>query len=413
MVLPCAAAVPLVEEAGPLDLVSLWQLALAHNPELREAAADLEVARGRHVQAGKYPNPRLRYEEDVIGASTAPAGNSTVEVSQEFLTAGKYRLDRALAARQVDQAAMALLGRKLEVLAGVRRTYYDYASWLATERASQEVVAALEQAVAGTRKLVEVVKSRPRTDLLRSEALLEEARISLARTRASREGAWRQLAVAVGVPSLPSAPVIELGPVPPLLPEVVEDRVLQLHTALREAAVEVERARLAWQRAEAEAVPNVSVGAGYSNDRIENVSGAVLSIQTALPLWDRKQGLVHEAKAKWVRAQAAVQGVENRLRRETATAIAAYVAAHEQVERLTTAVLPRLETSLDLLRKGYQAGAKEISFLDVLQAEQALVTARLTLAEARRSVWLAVADLQGLMQLDVGEDLPAPIHAVG
>ena len=47
---------------------------------------------------------------------------------------------------------------------------------------------------------------------------------------------------------------------------------------------------------------------------------------------------------------------------------------------------------------------------DVLLAEQALNDTRLRLAEARRDLWRAVADLEGLMQLDVGEELcPLPI----
>ena len=42
---------------GGIDLPSLWALALANNPELREAAADVEEARGQRVQAGKCPTP--------------------------------------------------------------------------------------------------------------------------------------------------------------------------------------------------------------------------------------------------------------------------------------------------------------------------------------------------------------------
>src|SRR5205823_5779290 len=52
---------------GTLDLPALWKLALAHNPSLREAAADVEAARGQQVQAGKYPNPHFLYAQDVIG----------------------------------------------------------------------------------------------------------------------------------------------------------------------------------------------------------------------------------------------------------------------------------------------------------------------------------------------------------
>jgi cobalt-zinc-cadmium efflux system outer membrane protein len=409
---PCAAAVPPDPLAEPADLPALWRLTLASNPALREAAADLEAARGRREQAGKCPNPRLTYEQDTIGAAVAPEGNLRVEVSQELVTAGKNRLDRQVAGREVDQAGVALLGRKLDVLARVRRAYYDYASWAATEQASDEVVATLEEGLAGTRERVKA--GQPRTDLLRAEALLEEARISQARTRAAREAAWRQLATEVGVPDLPPPRrLAELGTVPAWQTAEVRGRVQQANTALRDAALAVDRARLAWERARAEAVPNVTVGAGYVDDRVENAQGAVVTVQAALPVWDRKQGLAHEAQARWVRAQATLRSEELRLDRETAVAFAAYAAGRQQVERLTREVLPRLRESRDLLRKGYQAGAADIRFTDVLQAEQALAGARLALAEARRSLWLAVADLQGLMQLDLGAGLPPPPVRLG
>jgi outer membrane protein TolC len=77
---------------------------------------------------------------------------------------------------------------------------------------------------------------------------------------------------------------------------------------------------------------------------------------------------------------------------------------------LTTQVLPRLQQSLESVRKGFQAGSADFTFADVLLAEQSLASTRLSLAEARRALGLAVADLQGLMQLDLGEEL-APFAA--
>ena len=80
-------------------------------------------------------------------------------------------------------------------------------------------------------------------------------------------------------------------------------RVLAANTALAQATQESERARLAVERARAGAVPNVTVGGGYSHDYAEQLQGAILSLDMALPLWDRKQGLIHEALAHRVRAQ--------------------------------------------------------------------------------------------------------------
>src|SRR5262249_40926961 len=133
--------------------------------------------------------------------------------------------------------------------------------------------------------------------------------------------------------------------------------------------------------------------------------GAVVSVETPLPLWDRKQGRILEIEARWARAQAAQRTIANRLQRDTAEAFGRYGVALRQVEGVRTEVLPRLEKSVELVLESYRAGAAQITFADVLLAEQTLNDARLRLEEMRRDLWRAIADLQGLMQLDIDEEI--------
>jgi outer membrane protein, heavy metal efflux system len=401
-------------EGSKSDLAALWQLALAQNPSLREAEADLEAARARQLQASKYPNPRIAYSEDVLGSAEAPPGNISVQVTQEIVTAGKRRLDVAVAAQDTQAVTAALLARKFEVLTRIRRGYYDYLAWAATVRVNDQFAAWLRQAAEVTRQLVEVGKTRPRSDLLRLQALLEQARIGQTRSRINLDAAWKQLAADVGLPDLPR-PCIEsaLPEIPPAWEghEVLQ-RVLGGNAEVQQAAFEAARARLEWERARAEAVPNVQVGGGWTREFVDHTGGAIVSVETALPLWDRKQGHIHEAEARWMRAQASERTTANRLTRETAEALARYHGARQQVERLSKDVLPQLEEALQLVRQAYQAGDPQQGFADVQLAVETLNDARLKLVESRRELWLAVADLQGLMQFDVGEELP-PVPTVG
>src|SRR5438128_1296979 len=98
-IVPCAASDSTVHNQ-PLDLRALWGLTLANNPSLVEAAADVEAARGRRAQAGMYPNPRFVYVQDVIGSRVARQGNFALQLNQEIVTAGKRRLDQAVAQRE-------------------------------------------------------------------------------------------------------------------------------------------------------------------------------------------------------------------------------------------------------------------------------------------------------------------------
>lgn len=400
----CKATAPALT---PTDLPSFWNLALANNPSLREAAGDVEAARGLLIQASLYPNPRFVYDQNTIGSRIAPQGNFVLQLNQEIVTGGKRRLDIAVANRAVDVNTLALLGRKFTTLTRVRRAYYDYVGLEATVRVNEEIVASLQRGVDVTRRQVEEAKTRPRTDVLRLEALRENAQITLTTNRNSRDAAWRHLAAEVGLPDLPM-PVSQ----PPLLPEsaptldvkTVNQRVLTAHSDLKQAMMDTERARLTLERAKAQAIPNVTVGAGYTAENIDSTAGGVLNLDIPLPLWDRNQGHIYEAKARFAQTVAFQHMTVNRLTQETAAAFSRYDSLRQQVDRIEKEVLPRFRDSLDLLLKGYQAGAAQVTFADVFQAEQDLNATRLTLVEARRNVWLALADLEGLMQVDVDEE---------
>src|SRR5262249_43932017 len=162
------------------------------------------------------------------------------------------------------------------------------------------------------------------------------ARISLARSRINEQSAWRQLAAELGLPHLPrpdTRPAFFEPALPAWDADVVQQRVLAANAELRQAAVEATRARPELERARAEARPNVRVGAGYSRNFAEREAGAVVSLETPLPLWDRKQGLIQEARAKAARAEAAEGTVAARLVRETVEAWARYQGARQQAER--------------------------------------------------------------------------------
>lgn len=404
---PRVTNVRVAPAGGCGDLASLCRLALANNPELREAAADVEEARGRRVQAAKYPNPTVTYSEYSLGSRDAAAGTISLEVNQEIPTAGKRRLDMAVAAQGTRVASAALAGKRFEVLTAVRRAYYEFLAANEAVAVLGENVQALETSARLTRKLVEGPKTLPRADLLRAEAMLAEGRILRARAEVTRASAWRQLAAEVGVPGLPPPDAVPDLPgwVPDWDEPAVLQRVLAVHSDLREAALEAERARLEWQRARAEAVPNVQVGGGYVRDYVlEGATGAIVTVGTSLPVWDRQRGEIYAAQARWARAEAARQTAANRLTRETAEAFGRYLGARRQVERLTGEVLPGLEESLRQLAATYEAGKNPEGFVDIQTAAETLNEARATRAEARRTLWEAVSDLQGLMQLGPGED---------
>jgi len=394
------------DSPGSYDLSFLWNLALHHHPELQQLEVEVEAARGKVIQAGRYPNPRVLYEQEELGAAVAPAGTIRLHVNQEIVTGGKRKLDRAIAGQSLEEAFVRLAGKRFEIQTRIRRGFYEYIGWIEAVGVSNQAVESLQKSVETTRQLVERVKTRPVTDLLRLEALLEEAKINQARSRISLDNSWRQLAVETGVTELPPPSNVEMLKEPLRLEseERVVERLLEVHTELRQAEILVQQASMEIRRAKAEAIPNIQVGGGYIWNFVERAPGGIVSVETPLPVWDRKQGRIYEAQARLAQSLAIKASVENRLRRETAALYASYQSLKVQVERLQNQVLPKQQQSLALVRTGYEAGAPQITFADVLLGEATISDTRLKLATAKRELWRALADVQGMMQVDIKQE---------
>ena len=75
----------------PYTLADLQQIAAANSPQLRQAASDVEAARGNMIQANAYPNPTVSYQFTPSNNGSTP-GCDGFGVDQTIKTGGKLRL---------------------------------------------------------------------------------------------------------------------------------------------------------------------------------------------------------------------------------------------------------------------------------------------------------------------------------
>jgi cobalt-zinc-cadmium efflux system outer membrane protein len=291
-------------------------------------------------------------------------------------------------------------------------------------RRRREVLAAVERAFAETvrsRELLDV--ARVDVELTRSLLSFEERRleagagtqieVNLGRAAAGRAvrrlqeataGWWEaraRLAEATGLD--PAAPPSTAGGLPrsaadlPSLEELTRRALGERAdlAALRRDREQAER-RVVLERSLA--LPNLTLGAFVSREEGDEVTGLRAGI--ALPLFDRNQGGIAEAKAAVSRVAAAVAAAELTAGREVAAAYGHYQAAAEALAALEGLVVGTLAESLDLLRRAVEEG--ELSATDVLLLRRELVEGQREQIETAGELWLARNDLE----LAVGIDLP-------
>ena len=107
-----------------ISLAQLEQIALQMNPTLCQAAMRIQAATGQFEQVGLYPNPVAGYTSEEMGTH-GTAGKQGAFVSQEIVTAGKLKLNRAIVSQEVRQAEWAWQKQRQRVLTDVRRSFYE------------------------------------------------------------------------------------------------------------------------------------------------------------------------------------------------------------------------------------------------------------------------------------------------
>lgn len=394
---PTATPTP-TAPAAATDVDSLVQSAFAANPRLGRANALVDAARWRIVQAGLKPNPVFSFTADELGDRTGPMGILGPQISQEIVLGGKLTLGQAVAAREADQATLAVLNERYALAAAVRSAAYDLAALRQRLDVLNEVVGIAEKSAEQALK----AEKNPNGVFTRGDVLpleLDLERFKAERRAVEREipGAERRLAAVVGDARVTVGPLaLDLtAPLPAYDLDQAKETVMATHPEAVSAGVAVERAKAAVARAEAELVPNVTVSAGYTRQNQNRSSDWGLGVSVPLIIRNRNQGNIRAARADVVAATLDVTRVQNNLAERVATAYRAYAAARERAELYKSTVIPKAEEAVRFLELQREKGVVEP--LKVFVAQRTVVEAKLEYNRALGEAWRSAAELSGLL----------------
>lgn len=393
--------------AGALTLGALEQAALRHNPTLAQAAARIEASRGKALQAGLCPNPTVGYQGEQIGAAGTAGERQGLFISQEIVTAGKLRLSRAKYEQEAVLAEIQAAAQELRVRNGVRMRFYDVLVAQRLVEVRRQLLRVTEDALKTTRQLVNVGAAN-RSDLLQAEVEARRARLDLRTAEARLQGQWPQLAAVVGQPQLSPgrlAGALEVsGPAPDwdkLLCDLIE-----ASPEMQLARAEVVRDVITLRREQVEPVPNIQVQAATGYNFETRNATADVQVGFRVPLFDRNQGTVRQARAELARAHADVARVELALRQRFADAATRYRAARATAEEYGKEILPKAKEAYEVLLQSYRN--RRAAWPQVLVAERTWFQLAVEHLEALHDLRKADVEIRGLLLVDGLTQPPAP-----
>ncbi len=380
-----------------VTLEELEQRALASNPSIRRFSALVGAARGNWVQVGLRPNPSIGYEGQQLG-SGGLAEQHGVLLTQEIVRGGKLGLNRAVADRERMRIEQELAAQELRVLTDVRIAFYQA---LLAQRQINLTVELIDISENGSRTVDQLFRANEvgRADVLQAQLEAENARILAENARNRQDAAWRSLAAVVGNSTLPPQPLAgdAESPMEVLDFEQSLARLLALSPEMSAAAIEVERARLALERARVEPIPNVSVQ-GLVNWQDNGIGGKPdggIAVSIPVPLFNRNQGAIARAEHELIAARQARFETELDLQNRLAPTFEQYANARNQVDRYRQTILPSAEEALELTRTTYSVG--ETNYTALLTAQRTFSQTRLNYLDAVRSLRIAEVEIEGLL----------------
>jgi cobalt-zinc-cadmium efflux system outer membrane protein len=384
--------------------------ALERSPAIARAASGTEVAAASLRSARAWENPTLQIEsENVLGEGAYAdfdAAETTVTLAQK-LPLGGGRQGRIRMAEA--QGGLAGIEAELARMVVRRDVAIAYAEAVAAERLAR-IERERAQAAAQTRAAVEQrFAAGLESELGRSRAEVESSRLQATSRRAAAEARerrralaaqWRESSVedeldgawfdALPPPGTPLALATEVDGAAPATARVG-------HPRLRKAQLEVIRAQAALDAARGARFGGVEASVGtrrFGDEPGDGDQAFVLGLAMPLPVWDRNDAGIAEARAALVEAELDAELAARELDGERQVAEAALEAAVIEARALERSGLPASETAARLTQQGYDAG--RLSLLERLNAERELADARERLELARLEVQRARARLESL-----------------
>jgi outer membrane protein, heavy metal efflux system len=354
-----------------LQLDDLVKAALEKSPEAQSAEHNVHALMHRVPQVESMPDPTVAvgWAGSPIPFKTMsgdPSSYRGVTVSQQFPTAGKLKLQGAMAQKDVETAQTDYEGIRRRIAAEVKIAYYEYFYYDKAIQSTNQKKELLD-------KLSKIAEAQYRVgkamqqDVLRSQ--IEMSMLTERLTELEQQRATAQARINSYLQQSPDAP---LAPAAELEPKEIRyslDELYQLSSANDVAADRarklIERSQIGVTLAQKQFRPDVNVSYMYQQRTAQpDMNGVTVSVNIPVFYKSKQREAVAEAGQNVTSAEKMRENRLNEIRFELKQDYLAAKAAERLLSLYSKGIVPQSSLALESSMAGYQVG--KIDFLSLL-----------------------------------------------
>ncbi|MGD9851226.1 MAG: TolC family protein [Nitrospirales bacterium] len=376
-------------------LQKILDLAIEHNPLLKETQGILEQKEGGMLSASAYPNPTLSFQS---GRGTVRDPSVGISITERYITLsqpiewpGKRAARQQAAQAGVDSAQASKEEAKLNLIATTKKAFYDLL--LAehhAEMAIQNVQTMKEVREAVIRRVdsgeappfeavkVKVESMKVQKEVARAKGVVQALQASLNSLTAGALGSdftvQGTFASWQGDTHLHS----------------LSEETLAAHPMMTKWQHLVEEAKQSHRQEQQARIPNITLNGSYQRDAGREAYVGGISIP--FPVWDQRQGDIARAKGILREREAGLLRTKHELLKGMTQQIQLLKAAAAQIATYEKGLLKQAEEALRIAQVSFKYG--EAGLLDVLDAQRVLRQTQLDYAQAKYDLSIGLTELE-------------------
>ena len=367
--------------AQALSLRQALTLARDADVGLSASEARIEAAAGALRQAGVSPNPTVGVDLENFSRTNLNVPFERTEATlyyQRIVERGGKREARINASRaDLEVVRLRRIVRGLDLFQNVETAWNEAVAAEAAVRTAEEQLTALTEFQTEVRRRVEAARD-PLFAGARVDTQVIQAQIAVDQAHLVADNARRALAAYWSDSREQPLDVEEFENTDPGLPVLPAQSV---DVALLEAVRETADAQVALEQTRA--VPDLTLRGGVRY--LEDGRDLALVVGGSMPIgvYDTNRGNIERAQAERLAADREIAAARLARIRDTVRLQARIEANAAEAIRIEAEVLPKAEETVTLVRDGFNRGG--FSYLDVIDAQRALIDARMRRIEALKA----------------------------
>ncbi len=380
------------------------EIAINNNPLIKSKKHNMGAYEGRIKQAGLLPNPEIEFftQETPTNNIGFDQSQNSVALYQKLETGGKRKLRVKAAEKEKKVMELVYKTTIADITAKVKKSFFNVLT-------AQDELKFAEETLEIAKSLMAISNKKFKTgdiakiEVLKAEIELSNAKMMVQEAERKHLNSAKMLQTVMGVPDtfLNNLFPISTADTPSLNLDKLNDLLLKNYPALKAQNKVVDLSLLKISEARRMAIPDINATIGYKRLSATDENTIQAGIALPLPIFNRNQGKIIEARAFSFKAKDDETNVRNELLLQLSNAFSLYSSTREQVSYFVDTIIPQAEESLKISKQGYKHG--EFDYLEVLDAQRTLANTRISYLKILNELFSSMIEIEKLVGVKISD----------